>query len=317
MSVIVRNLTKYYGKTRAVDNISFEVDAGEIIGFLGPNGAGKTTTVRMITGYLSPTSGTIEVHGQDVRRNPYKVRRMIGYLPEENPIYPDMDVIDYLEFIAKLQNLPKNDIPSRISEMIKLFDLGDVKHMDIAQLSKGYRQRVGLAQALVHDPPVLILDEPTNGLDPNQIKEFRKILSEMGQRKTVILSTHALAEVQALCNRVIIIGRGRILADASIVELQEKFQGREGFLVEFEKSSHYTSENLQRTLESLHSIAALAPLSAANDGDNVIKFYVESQKNVDIRKQIIQLCIDKRLGLIDIHRQRVRIEEIFHQLTTG
>ena len=316
MSIVVKNLTKYFGKTKAVDNLSFEVEPGEIIGFLGPNGAGKTTTARMITGYLAPTSGTIEIHGKDIQKDPYEARKMIGYLPEENPLYPDMDVVDYLDFIARLQGVNPKNILRSIKEVVKIFQLQDVKHLDIGQVSKGYRQRVGLAQAVIHDPPVLILDEPTNGLDPNQVVEFRNFIRNLAKRKTVILSTHALAEVQALCSRVIIIGKGRILADASIEELERKFKGREGFLVEVSPNDSVTVEIVQRYLESVENIEAVASLSTSDEHETM-KFYIESQGNRDIRRQLFNLCVEKRWTLLDMHRQRVRIEDIFQQLTMG
>lgn len=186
MSIVVKNLTKSFGAVKAVDNLSFEIEKGEIVGFLGPNGAGKTTTARLITGYLRPTTGTVEVNGISVREKPLEIRQLIGYLPEENPLYPDMDVIDYLELIAQLQNVPGKQIKPRIREVVRVFSLNDVKHVSIGHLSKGFRQRVGLAQAVVHDPPVLILDEPTNGLDPNQTLEFRNYISDLARTKTII-----------------------------------------------------------------------------------------------------------------------------------
>lgn len=316
MSIIVRNLTKYYGKTKAVDNLSFEIEPGEVVGFLGPNGAGKTTTARMITGYLSPTSGSVEIHRKDIRKHPYDVRKMIGYLPEENPLYPDMDIVDYLDFIGRLQGVYSRELPKRIKDVIRLFSLQDVKHISVGRLSKGFRQRVGLAQAMIHDPAVLVLDEPTNGLDPNQVLEFRSFLLDLAKRKTVILSTHALSEVQAVCSRVIIIGKGRMLADASIEELERKFKGREGFFFEIQSADGTTMADVQQRLERLEIIEAVAPVSSSHD-ESSMKFYIESQRNADIRKELFELCLEQRWTMLDIHRQRVRIEDIFRQLTTG
>ena len=317
MSVVVKQLVKYFGETKAVDNLSFEVRPGEVVGFLGPNGAGKTTTMRIITGYISPSSGTVEVNGKDVRKDPYSVRRQIGYLPEENPIYSDMDVIDYLEFTAQLQDVPKKDMPRRIREVITTFNLTDVKHRDIGQLSKGFRQRVGLAHALVHDPPVVILDEPTSGLDPNQVFEFRNFIGRIAKNKAVILSTHALPEVQAVCNRVIIIGKGKMLADSPIADLEKKIRGREVVLVAVERSAGVTAETVQRALETLESVEAIVPISGTDEGENTLSFYIESKKNIDIRKQIFKLCVDQGWTVVSLSKQRVRIDEIFHQLTTG
>ena len=317
MPVVVKQLVKYFGETKAVDNLSFEVRPGEVVGFLGPNGAGKTTTMRIITGYISPSGGTVEVNGKDVRKDPYSVRRQIGYLPEENPIYSDMDVIDYLEFTAQLQDVPKKDMPRRIREVITTFNLTDVKHRDIGQLSKGFRQRVGLAHALVHDPPVVILDEPTSGLDPNQVFEFRNFIGRISKNKAVILSTHALPEVQAVCNRVIIIGKGKMLADSPIADLEKKIRGREVVLVAVERSAGVTAETVQRALETLESVEAIVPISGTDEGENTLSFYIESKKNIDIRKQIFKLCVDQGWTVVSLSKQRVRIDEIFHQLTTG
>lgn len=317
MSVVVKNLTKYYGETKALDNLSFEVKPGEIVGLLGPNGAGKTTTARIITGFLSPTSGTVEIFGKDIQKFPYDTRRMIGYLPEENPLYPDMDVIDYLEFVAKLQDVPSRDIPRRIKEVVRMFDLAEVKHKDIAWLSKGYRQRVGLALAMVHDPKVLILDEPTNGLDPNQIIEFRSFIAKLSRDKAVILSTHALPEVQVVCTRVLIIGRGKMLTDTPITELQKKYEGREGFVVEIEAANGLSPDSVQQIFQTLNNVQAVAQLQKPADGLNVFKFYLESKKNEDIRRDIYHTCVRNNWTLISLNKQHILIEEIFHQLTKG
>jgi ABC-2 type transport system ATP-binding protein len=317
MSIVVRNLTKYFGETKALDNLSFQVKAGEIVGLLGPNGAGKTTTARIITGFLAPSSGTVEILGKDIQKYPYETRRVIGYLPEENPLYPDMDVIDYLEFVARLQDVPSREIPRRVKEVVRMFDLGEAKHKDIAWLSKGYRQRVGLALAMVHDPKVLILDEPTNGLDPNQIIEFRSFIAKLSRDKAVILSTHALPEVQIVCTRVVIIGRGKMLSDTPITELQKKYEGREGFVVEVEATDGLSSEVVQQKLQSLDNVQAVAQLQKPADGLNVFKFYLESKKNEDLRRDIYQACVRNNWTLISLSKQHVLIEEIFHQLTKG
>lgn len=193
MSILVSNLTKFYGDAKAVDDISFEVHSGEILGFLGPNGAGKTTTMRMITCYLAPNAGSIQVEGKDIRTESVEVRRCVGYLPEQNPLYLDMNVLEYLEYTAQLQGVPRQAVPRRVREMVDTCALGEMKHKDLGQLSKGFRQRVGLAAAMIHDPKVLILDEPTSGLDPNQIVEIRSLIRDIGKQKTVVLSTHILS----------------------------------------------------------------------------------------------------------------------------
>lgn len=314
MSVVVKHLSKQYGHVRAVDDFSFEVRPGEIIGLLGPNGAGKTTTARVITGFLTPTAGTVEVHGKNVATHPNDVRRMIGYLPEDNPLYPEMDVIDYLEFIGRLQRIPNSQLRGRVREVLGMFGLDRVKHLPIGSLSKGFRQRVGLAQTMVHDPKVLIFDEPTNGLDPNQVIEFREFISKIGHEKTVILSTHILGEVEALCSRVIIIGKGKLLEDAPIEHLQQKFQGRQEVFVELETADGWTLTSVQKKLESLDQVVAVASLS--RDGERTKTFFIESLREADIRRQIFRLCVDNGWTLIDLHRGRVQIEDVFHQLTT-
>jgi ABC-2 type transport system ATP-binding protein len=217
----VQNLTKIYATQKAVDNISFEAQKGEIVGFLGPNGAGKSTTMKVATGYLTPTSGTVEVCGYDVLTSPMEVRKNIGYLPEHNPLYLEMYVKEFLEFIGGIYGLKGNFLRTRIEEVIEIFGLGLEAKKKIGQLSKGYRQRVGLAQALIHDPQVLILDEPTTGLDPNQLAEIRAVIRNIGKEKTVIFSTHIMQEVEAICDRVVIINRGKIVENAQLSELKQ------------------------------------------------------------------------------------------------
>ena len=225
MSITVRNLTKLYGEEKAIDDISFDVKTGEILGFLGPNGAGKTTTMKIITCYMPPSAGTVTVNDCDIANKSIEVRRKIGYLPEMNPLYLDMNVLEYLEYSAQLHKMGKTQIRQRLREMVDVCGLAGVRHKDIGELSKGYRQRVGLAQAMIHDPEVLILDEPTSGLDPNQIVEIRNLIRKLGSAKTVILSTHILSEVQATCDRVIIINDGKIAADGTPDQLQHEFRG--------------------------------------------------------------------------------------------
>jgi ABC-2 type transport system ATP-binding protein len=218
MSIQVSNVTRLYGTQKAVDNISFSLNRGEIVGFLGPNGAGKSTTMKMITGYLEPNEGSLTVSGVDVRKEPLKVKSKIGYLPEANPLYHDMYVREYLEFVAEVHNVPQKQ--HRISDIIKTVGLSQESRKKTGQLSKGYKQRVGLAAAILHDPEVLILDEPTTGLDPNQIIEIRDLIRELGTNKTVLFSTHILQEVEALCDRIIIISKGKLVADNSLAQLK-------------------------------------------------------------------------------------------------
>jgi ABC-2 type transport system ATP-binding protein len=220
MSISIKEISKIYNTQRAVDNISFEVQKGEIVGFLGPNGAGKSTTMKIATGYLKATSGTVEVCGFDVEKNSTEVRQNIGYLPEHNPLYLDMYVKEFLDFVGSIYQINKSYLPKRINEVIEQVGLGLEQNKKIGQLSKGYRQRVGLASALIHNPPVLILDEPTTGLDPNQLVEIRNVIKEIGKEKTVVFSTHILQEVEALCQRAIIINRGKIVADSPLAELR-------------------------------------------------------------------------------------------------
>ncbi len=312
MSIIVNNLTKSYGSVKAVDDISFEVHHGEIVGFLGPNGAGKTTTMRMLTSFLSPTSGSVSIEGKDIREHSLETRKLIGYLPEQNPLYHDMNVMDYLEFTARLQGVPKTNTSRKVREMIGVCGLSDVKHMDIGQLSKGYRQRVGLAQAMIHDPKILIMDEPTSGLDPNQIVEIRNLIRQLGREKTVILSTHILPEVQATCNRVLIISHGKIVADGTPSELQSGFHGNERVFLEIEKPEGFNFELLQIKLNIIPSIKQI---NFVDDRDGVIKMKLDVEKGVDVRKQIFQICVENKWNLLELHREQTSLEDVFHELT--
>ena len=312
MSILARNLTKSYGDAKAVDNISFEVHSSEILGFLGPNGAGKTTTMRIIACYLSPNSGSVEVEGKDIRTQSLEVRKLVGYLPEQNPLYLDMNVLEYLEYTAQLQGVAKKSVPARVGKMVDVCALGDMKHKDIGQLSKGYRQRVGLAAAMIHDPKVLILDEPTSGLDPNQIVEIRSLVRELGKEKTVVLSTHILSEVQATCNRVIIINRGKIVADGPIEELQRGLRGGEKILLEVEIPDTQSFDLISSTVKTIPSVETV---SLIEERDGIKKFSVETSQAVDVRKELFQLCVQKRWTLLELHREQTSLEDIFRQLT--
>ncbi len=313
MSILVKNLSKHYGDARAVDNISFEAHSGEILGFLGPNGAGKTTTMRVITCYLSPSGGSVHVEGCDILTDSLEVRKRVGYLPEQNPLYLDMNVLEYLEYAARLQGVAGAMIPRRVREMVDVCGLAEMKHKDIGQLSKGYRQRVGLAAAMIHDPKVLILDEPTSGLDPNQIVEIRTLIQDLGKHKTVVLSTHILPEVQATCNRVVIINRGKIVADGPIEDLQRSLHGGERITMEVEVPEGQTYEMVE---VSVRNIPAVDKVSLMEERDGVKRVNIETSQSIDVRKELFLLCVQKGWWLLDLHREQTSLEDIFRQLTS-
>ncbi|MBK7869082.1 MAG: ATP-binding cassette domain-containing protein [Ignavibacteriales bacterium] len=262
MSIRLENVTRLFGEQYAVNDISFEVKTGEIVGFLGPNGAGKTTTMKMITGFLAPTAGKIFINDQPVWENPGAVKKITGYLPENNPLYYDMYVTDYLEYVAGLQQMEKGSITQRVREMVVVCGLDREKHKKIGELSKGYRQRVGLAQALIHDPQILILDEPTTGLDPNQIIEIRNLIKEAGKEKTVILSTHILPEVEAMSDRILIINEGKIVADGSPESLR-KASG-EGLTVRVRVDADAPTQGIIEALKSIPNVTAVDFLNDNN-----------------------------------------------------
>lgn len=313
MSILVSNLTKYYGDAKAVDDVSFEVHSGEILGFLGPNGAGKTTTMRIITCYHAPSAGAVKVEGRDIMTDSYEVRKLVGYLPEQNPLYLDMNVLEYLEYAAQLQGLPRQLIPRRRVDMVDVCGLGEMKHKDIGQLSKGYRQRVGLAAAMIHDPKVLILDEPTSGLDPNQIVEIRSLIQSIGREKTVILSTHILPEVQATCDRVVIINRGKIVADGPIADLQRSMTGGEKIMFEVEMPDGQTPEMISVQVKMIPAIDSVSLIAERN---GVKRLSISTSRAVDIRRDLFQLCVQKGWVLLELHREQTSLEDIFRQLTS-
>jgi ABC-2 type transport system ATP-binding protein len=313
MAIKVKNLTKYYGEVKALDDISFEVKKGEILGFLGPNGAGKTTTMKIITCYLTPTAGDVELDGLNVQQHSLQIRSKIGYLPEQNPLYLDMNVIDYLEFAAQLNGVKKEDIPGRIRAMIDVCGLGDVKHRDIGELSKGFRQRVGLGQAMIHSPEFLILDEPTIGLDPNQIVEIRNLIKELGKEKTVVLSTHILPEVQSTCNRVLIINEGKIVADGTTEELRQQFVAGEIIKLEIKADVQNPLESIFPHLKSLASVQTVEMIEHVG---NIFSMNVHSSKGADVREAVFQTAIAQGWVLLEMHRQTTSLEEVFHKLTT-
>ncbi|MDD2562723.1 MAG: ATP-binding cassette domain-containing protein [Salinivirgaceae bacterium] len=309
MDIIVKNLTKTYGSQKAVDNISFHLKQGEILGFLGPNGAGKTTTMKAISCFIAPTSGEIEVGGYSVKENPDKVKSLLGYLPESNPLYTDMGVIDYLKYVAELQKVPKEKVKSRVAEMIAVCGLEAEKHKIIGELSKGYRQRVGLAQAMIHDPEVLILDEPTTGLDPNQIIEIRELIKRIGREKTVILSSHILAEVEATCDRILIINKGSIVADGSYETLSKKATSSEIIHVGIEGGEFDT---VYQALKELPTIAMVDVKSAEEN-----TFDIQSKPDMVSAKAIFDLCVENKWYLSQLTPIETKLEDIFHELTAN
>ncbi|MDD5363202.1 MAG: ATP-binding cassette domain-containing protein [Ignavibacteria bacterium] len=313
MSIKVENLSKFYGTQQAVKNISFEVKTGEIVGFLGPNGAGKSTTMKMITTYLTPNDGSILVNDVDAQDFPIEVRKKIGYLPEQNPLYQDMNVIDYLYYAAELQSVPKESIADSVKKMIKVCGLDEVKHKDIGELSKGYKQRVGLAQAMIHNPDVLLLDEPTSGLDPNQIIEIRKLIKDLGKQKTVMLSTHILQEVQATCDRVIIINNGDIVADGTTDSLQRSFQGQLSIHLVIKKDPKFGKEKLISIMESIKNVDKAKIVS---DDDNSWTVDITATKGIDVREEIFKKIVSSDMVLLELHQEETSLEDIFRKLTT-
>ena len=305
MDIKIENLSKSYGFQKAVDNISFEVKTGEILGFLGPNGAGKTTTMKMITSYIEMDSGEVLIGGKSVIDG--ETKRHIGYLPEHNPLYTDMPVIDYLEFCAALQSVPKAKVPERIREMVRVCGLDVEKHKRIRELSKGYRQRVGLAQAMIHDPDILILDEPTTGLDPNQIVEIRELIRKLGKEKTVILSTHILPEVEATCDRILIINQGRIVADGTADTLRKQAQGQQVLQVRIEGGE---TDEISEKLKQLPTVATVAILQ--NSGQ---RFVLQSQPEQLSNQAVFELCVRQKWVLHEMIPFEIRLEDIFRDLT--
>ncbi len=300
MSVKVEQLTKIYGTQRAVDSINFTAKAGEILGFLGPNGAGKTTTMKMITGYLPPSEGKLSVCDIDVVEDTLTAQQQIGYLPEHNPLYKDMYVREYLTFVARVHKIARPK--ARIDELIEMTGLQREQHKPIGALSKGYRQRVGLSQAMLHDPQVLILDEPTSGLDPNQLAEIRALIKQLGQEKTVIFSTHIMQEVQALCDRVVIINQGQLVANDPIDRLQSRLQGETLVTVAFAKT-------VQKA--KLQSIAGVKGVES--HGKN--RWRLSAEGKTDIREAIFRLAVEQDAPLLEMRKDELSIEDVFRQLT--
>ncbi|MGC9331594.1 MAG: ATP-binding cassette domain-containing protein [Bacteroidales bacterium] len=308
MDIQIENLSKSYGYQKAVDDISFHVHTGEILGFLGPNGAGKTTVMKMITGYLGMDAGSIKVGDYDVLEQSELTKKHIGYLPENNPLYPEMPVIEYLEFSAGLQNVNSEDIPGRVREMIKVCGLNAEKHKKIGELSKGYQQRVGLAQAMIHDPEILILDEPTTGLDPNQIVEIRKLIRDLGKEKTVLLSTHILPEVEAICDRILIIHKGKIVADDTSDTLRQKGQGKETIRVKIEDA-----DDPDIVLQALNGLSSVDDADYATRSKQI--FTVQFRPEQSAARDVFSMCVKNNWVITEMIPKETKLEDIFRNLT--
>ncbi len=309
MSLKVSELTKLFGSTAAVNNVSFEIDKPSVVGFLGPNGAGKTTTMRIITGFLAPTKGTITIDGESVGPDNFKLRSKIGYLPESNPLYTELEVHEYLKFAGELSGLSAEATQERLDYVVARCGLKEVLYEPIFQLSKGYKQRVGLAQAIIHDPEILILDEPTSGLDPNQVVEIRSLISELAKEKFVVLSTHILSEVQALCNRVFIINKGKLVLDATSEELQHGGTGNISVLV-----------RTRSTLDAVEGIFenAFQPkrLSLKEEG-GAISLQLAIADSNDVREKIFDVCVSNGFKMLGLYSSGSDLEKVFRQLTVG
>jgi ABC-2 type transport system ATP-binding protein len=305
----VEHLTKRYGPTLAVSDISFVVQKGEVLGFLGPNGAGKTTTMRVITGYLPPSEGRVRVAGYDVVEEPLEAKRRTGYLPEAPPVYPDMTVVEYLAFVARIKGLPRKEIKSRIGEISEKCAITDVQRRQIGKLSKGYRQRVGLAQALIHNPEVLILDEPTAGLDPKQIIETRELIKGLAGQHTVVLSTHILPEVSKTCQRVVVINQGKVVAVGAPAELTRRLQGYETVLITVEGPA----AEMMAKFELVPGVKLVEPREA---GDSRVTFEVHAEKGLDVRPELARAAVESQWKLLELKTSGLSLEDIFLKLTT-
>lgn len=301
----VQNLTKSYGGITAIKDVSFQIAKGEVVGFLGPNGAGKSTTMKIITGYMAPTSGLAKVAGFDVFESPMEVKKRIGYLPETPPVYTDMYVRDYLEYVAQLKGIEKKLISKNVNMALEKTNLGSVQKRMIQNLSKGFRQRVGIAQALVSDPEVLILDEPTVGLDPKQVAEIRDLIKELKGQHTIILSTHILPEVQSTCERIIIINKGQIVAQDSLAHLSTLQTGRRQVILKVRNAVTVASEK----------ISQLVGVKKVDVSTNQLEFNVETEDQEGIIDQIAKTALDLNLGLVEISAVRANLEDVFIKLT--
>jgi gliding motility-associated transport system ATP-binding protein len=309
MNIVVENLTKQYGPQKAVDSISFSVKTGEILGFLGPNGAGKTTTMKILTCFMAPTEGDVKVGDYSIHDHQSEIKTKIGYLPENNPLYLDMPVLEYLSYTANLQGVSKENVGNKIIEMVHVCGLNEEKHKKIGELSKGYRQRVGLAQAMIHNPEILIFDEPTSGLDPNQIIEIRNLIKRIGRQKTVILSTHILPEVEAICDRILIINKGKIVADGTPETLRKHAQGEEMLRIKIEDETN--TDLLYDNLRAIDTIAMIDPIADVSN-----TYMIQSKNGKSSKRAIFRLCVQKNWTLTEMTPVETKLEDIFRELTT-
>jgi ABC-2 type transport system ATP-binding protein len=305
----VQHITKRYGRVTAVDDVSFTVERGEILGFLGPNGAGKTTTMRILTGYMPPTDGRATVAGYDVFTHPVDAKRRTGYLPETPPLYPDMTVREYLEFVARIKGVPPKEQKERVKTVMRRTHVDDMSERHCSKLSKGYRQRVGLAQALIHNPEVLILDEPTAGLDPKQIIETRDLIRSLAGDHTIVLSTHILPEVAQTCQRVVIINKGRVVAVDTPAGLTARLQGAETLYVQIDAQG-------AEPAAALHAIPGVTRVAVADRANGIDGFEIESARGIDIRREIARAIVNSGWGLLELRPMRMSLEEVFLQVTT-
>jgi len=300
MSLYSENITKFYGKQKALDTVNFNIKTGEVVGFLGPNGAGKSTMMKIITGFINPTSGNIFVNGKNISENKLQIKQQIGYLPEHNPLYSDMYVKEYLNFVGSLYKI--SNLKIKVSEIIEMTGLSVEKNKRIKSLSKGYRQRTGLAAALIHQPEVLILDEPTTGLDPNQIIEIRNLIKEVGKNKTVMLSTHIMQEVEAICDRVIILDKGKIVADDTAQNIQTSASAKhQTIIVEFDKD---IDENSLRSIENVTNIKMINPKN----------YLIYTSKENDIRQEIFNFAVKNNFAVLSMQKKENSIEDVFREL---
>ena len=305
----VKNLTKYYSDLCAVDQISLDIKEGEILGLLGPNGAGKTTTMRMLTGFLQPTSGSIQVKNYSIDENPLEVKKILGYLPESAPLYHDMLVFDYLYYVASIRNIENDRKMKRIRQLADLCGISEVMHQPIDVLSKGYKQRVGLAHAMMNDPEILVLDEPTSGLDPNQIVEIRQIVKEIGKEKTIILSTHILSEAEATCDRIVIINRGKIVADGSTESLKESAGDKKYIHLALQRA------NFKDVDTALSNIEGITAITRVGESDNQLEVRLGCRSTADPRAAIYERIKKTDWILLDFHQKTETLETIFRELT--
>ena len=305
----VQHLTKRYGRVTAVDDVSFKVEPGEILGFLGPNGAGKTTTMRILTGYMPASEGRATVAGYDVFTHPIDAKRRTGYLPETPPLYPDMTVREYLDFVARIKGVPSGERKARVDAVMQRTHVADMAGRHCGKLSKGYRQRVGLAQAIIHNPDVLILDEPTAGLDPKQIIETRKLIKELAGDHTIILSTHILPEVSQTCQRVVIINKGKVVAVDTPDNLTDRLRGSETMFVQVEGDEASAKA-------ALTAVPGVTRVTAAGSRERIASFEVDSEKGRDVRRDLSRAVVGSGFGLLELRPMRMSLEEIFLSLTT-